>query len=77
MDVLASSKLHSNQGRILEVRVGKGSQRMPRIKKGLPDGEGMRRKDHLLPYKNIEKSSACGIIPTEHCQRAQTSRKAN
>lgn len=67
----------ANQGRITEVRMGKVSQKMPKVKRWLQDGEGIRLRDHLLPYKNIKKSSVCGIIPTEHCQRTPTSRKAN
>lgn len=37
---------------------------MPKVKRWLQDGEGIRLRDHLLPYKNIKKSCVCGIIPT-------------
>lgn len=63
---LARANCISNQGRIIEVRMQKVSQRMPKVKRWLHDGEGIRLTDHLLPYKNIKKSSVCGIIPTKH-----------
>ena len=46
----------------------------------LRDGRGVRRGDHLLPYKYIKNTSTCGTAPTEHIlntgRRPQTSKKA-
>ena len=44
------------------------------------NGGGVRRGDHLPPYKYIRNTSTCGTTPTEHLLNAgktpQTSQKA-
>ena len=46
----------------------------------LQDGGGVRRGNHLPPYKYIKNTSTCGTTPTEHLlnagRRPQTSQKA-
>ena len=50
------------------------------LERGLQDGGGVRRVDHLTPHKYIRNTSTCGKTPTEHLlnagRRPQMSQKA-